>query len=199
MRKTPDGSREVIEMLVPIEGRVSKVVRYSGMGLRDRIVIGSPDVAPELLLDILNRDCDGRLVYDNYQVLRGGLVPLADVPLQKGDQTFANRGGGTFGSGRSNGQSLRPGEIHILDTAAGPGPTAAWCLTTRDQKALLITPAALNSFELAERLPSHVEGEFLIEMLSAGVMTAGTEPVARGWRLIAEPIVHVPVNTLSFH
>lgn len=192
MRKSPDGNREVIEMLVPVEGSISKTIRFSGLGLPDKIVIAEKNVDPTSLFDIVNRYAD-LLTYDTYQVIRGGLTNLAKTPIQENDQTIAMRSGGTFEIGTANVEKLKPGEIRTISPDdSSPGPTMSWIISTAESSYLLVAPQGLNSFDLAELLKDYLQGEYLIEMISAGIITASEAEEVPGWRLIVEPKIHLP-------
>jgi hypothetical protein len=75
MRKSPDGTREVIEMLVPIIGSRSRTFRVTGLGLSPKILIGAEDLPVATCLDITNRDVSGHLRYDMIETVRGGMMP----------------------------------------------------------------------------------------------------------------------------
>lgn len=187
MRKTPDGSREVIEMLVPVTGSRSRTVRISGLGLPPKIGVGAFDLPDETWLNLLNRDVrGGHLRYDQVETVRGGMMPLADKPLQGADQTYAARGGATFGMGTRKAPAEGSGQVVTAADGAAK-PTMSWLVTDARRKYLLVAPDGLDSFQLTELIARAMHGEFTIEMVSSGQMTAAEEIAAPGWKVLMEP------------
>jgi hypothetical protein len=124
------------------------------------------------------------------ETVRGGMMPLDDHPLQKGDQTYAARSGATFGLGTRSSPQEGNGEAVVVEGAENSNPTMAWLVTDERGKYLLVAPAALDSFELASKIARSMHGEFMIEMLTSGSLTACDEPAAPGWRVMLEPILN---------
>lgn len=190
MRRTPDGAREVVEMLVPTEGSPSKTVRITGLGLPSKIGVGAVDLPDEVWVDLCNRDLSGNLRYDAVETVHGGMMPLHETPLQKGDQVYQSRSGCSFGDGKSAAPSRHPGEVEEVAHASPSEPTCAWIVSDARGKSLLVVPAALDSFDLVDRLAPALEGEFTVEMVTTATVTAAEAVAAPGWRVLVTPPRH---------
>lgn len=186
MRKSPDGTRDVIEMQVPIEGSRSRTVRISGLGLPTKIGIGAVGLEDSAWLEMHNRDVPGHLRYDTVETIRGGMMPLPENPIQGNDQTYAARSGATFGNGTRQVPAEGQGEVTKVEPDSGPGSTMAWMVTDTRGKYLFVAPAGFDSFALAEAMAPSMHGEFIVEMLTAGTLTATDEIAAPGWRTLIE-------------
>lgn len=193
MRKSPDGAREVIEMLVPIEGSRSRTVRVTGLGLPAKVCVGAHDLPDETWIEILNRDVKGHLAYDSVETVRGGMMPLHDRHLQGSDQMFAVRSGATFGHGTLEAEAAKDGDVVRVEDGKGihPGPTTAWIVTDSRMKYMLVVPAQfdLDSFGVADMITKAMCGEFMVEMVTSGSFTARDEVAAPGWKVLIDPPV----------
>lgn len=190
MKKTPDGKREVVEMLVPIEGSTSRTVRITGMGLPPKIGVGAVDLPDSTWIEITNRSLKGSLRYDTVETVRGGMMPLHERPLQGDDQAFSARSGASFGEGKRPQPDAQDGETVLVEPGEGPGPTMSWIVTDARGQYLFVAPAGFNSSDLVDAMAKSMHGEFTVEMISAGTLTAGEKAVAPGWRLLLDPPVH---------
>jgi len=186
MRRSPDGKRDVIEMKVPIEGRRGRVVIISGLGLPTKVGIGATDLPDEDWLAIENRGVrGGGPRYDTIETIHAGMIRLDDNPRQGTDQTFAARGGATFALGALSAPVAVEGEIMETDPLYPEG-TVPWIITGERMKCLLVAPPHFNSEEIAGMVRKAMHGEFTVEMVSAGTLTAGDPLTVPGWRLAKE-------------
>lgn len=199
MRKSPDGKSEVIEMLVPMEGSISRTVRVTGLGLPPKIGVGAVDLPDSTWIEILNRDIKGHLAYDTVETVRGGMMPLADRFLQDGDQIFSARSGATFGKGQLAEPDDGAGQVEKVEDGSAPGPTSAWIVTDAARKCLLVLPHVFDSFQVAEMISEAMHGEFMVEMVTSGSMTAREEIAAPGWRVLLYPPVWPGIESALRH
>jgi len=186
MRRSPDGSREVIEMLVPVEGSLGRTVRITGLGLPPKIGIGAFDLPDNTWLDITNRFVNGQLRYDTVETVLGGMMPLADRHLQGPDQMYAARSGATFGIGKQKTPVEHPGEVEFVEDD-GNKPTMAWVVSDARSKFLLVAPAGMDSFQIADAAAKAMCGEFIVEMITSGTLSATEVVAAPGWRVRIVP------------
>lgn len=191
MRKSPDGSREVVDMQVPLDGSRTRVAVVTGMGLPPKIGVSAIEFPDSEWLSLENRHLSGHKRYDTIQTVIGGLLPLEDRHLQGHDQIFCARGGSTFGTGSMAAKEAPESEVLVRDDDDAIKQIAmgksAWLVTEKDRKSLLVAPAGIDSFSIVEWMENNMAGEFMIEVVSAGSMTGTGELVRPGWRTLVLP------------
>lgn len=200
MRRSPDGKREVFEVSGALPGKRSRIVLVSGLGLPTKVGIGAYDLPDETWLKILNRDVSGTgLRYDMIEEVHGGMVRLDEMHLQGADQTMSMNAGATFGEGTRTAPCEDEGHIiEILDgDTVYPDGTSAWLVTDVRGKALLVSPYQTDSIEIAGILKDHIHGEFTVEQIWSGTMTASENLTVHGWPLAKS--AYVPPPSITFN
>jgi hypothetical protein len=200
MRRSPDGKRDVYVAGTPLQGKKSRIVLISGLGLPTKIGIGATDLPDETWLEIHNRDVGGSgLRYDTIEDIHGGMVRLHARAHQGRDQTFSPRAEATFGHGTLSQPKDEEGEIMEMaegDTVYPLGVTA-WLITDGRGKAVLVAPYQTNSDEIADIVKDHIHGEFTVENVFSGTMTAADELTAHGWPLAKSAYAPAPGVTFN--
>ncbi len=172
-----------------IDARRSSTVMIEGEGLPTKIGIGAPDLPFETWLSIQNRDVPSSgPQYDRVTQVRTGMLLLDTKPLQGRDQTYCGRSGITVRQGiLPPDAAVPPGRIEHTEGTL-PRQTYAWRVVgSQGRSAILTIGMNLTSHEVADLLTKNMKGEFHVERIDSGAMTAARDPIVPGWKLLLAP------------
>jgi hypothetical protein len=181
-----------MEMAVAVEPTACRtaVVVLSGDGVPSKVGIGAFDLPLEDWLRITNRHrADGP--YTRAERVAIGMIALSDNPHQTGDQTMS-KGGATFRLGTRAAVPENEGEVADAPEEHCGYDVAPWLVTWADgRKTLMVLPKMegsefYDSFGVADYLAPGIHGEFCIEAVDAGQMTAAADLRVPGWTLLMD-------------